>query len=357
MVGTKKYKGYTVNVGVSWTYDKKSLTVKMYPSTTGDEKLAGGYKPVKKIWKNYCPACGQSGYLRAIGSKGRKYAVEGEINCTYKNCDSDYSGVSGNEKEGRNRHLKKVSAGTNTNTKSLTNEIAKKERKAIKTAKQEYKDNKTKTSDISLKIPDFFDIEPFFPVKICTPVVTKDKFYYCDEYNSDTETATLSVSETFKPETKYSPPSNDKYISSNPSIVSYNGGDDVIKWVKAKGKELGTVSKIANYFKTNGKYGMKYSSYFDWGNFGGSWKTFNKSAFAAHLKNKTGNCVMFAWLMYYACMGARLKVRIIFGKAHLKTYSGNHAWNIYKGKDIDLSTSALYRGAGQLAVGSSKKWW
>lgn len=362
MVGTKTYKGYTVNVGVSWTYDKKSLTVKMYPSAAGDEKLVGGFKPVKKTWKNYCPACKQSGYLRPIGSKGRKYAVEGEINCAYTNknggrCDSDYSGVSGKEKEGRNRKLTPASAGTTTKTEDLTKEIENKNKKAIKTAKQEYKDNKTKTSDVVLKIPDFFDIEPFFPVKVCTPIVSKNKLYYCDEYNTDTHLATLSVSETFNPETKYSPPTSDKYISSNPSVVSYDGGEDVVKWVKAKGKELGSVSKIAKYFKTSGTYGMNYAKYDDWGKHGGKWTELNKKAFAAYLKEKKGNCVMFAYLMYYACMGAKLKVEIVFGKASLKYYKGGHAWNRYKNKNIDLSTSALYRSAGQLSAGSSKKWW
>lgn len=51
MASIIQYKGFRVLTGVSWEYDKTTLTVTMYPGIQRPKRLA--YKPYKKFGKMY----------------------------------------------------------------------------------------------------------------------------------------------------------------------------------------------------------------------------------------------------------------------------------------------------------------
>lgn len=103
--------------------DKKHKEIVSIAKPSGPDAGKYAYRYYKTVFKNYCPICGKSGYLRFDGGKknkcitsagahGRGYKIgvpEHEITCNY--CDSDYCGVTGAEKwytvRGRLKTVKK----------------------------------------------------------------------------------------------------------------------------------------------------------------------------------------------------------------------------------------------------------
>lgn len=91
----------------------------------------GSWKYYSRSWKNYCPLCGASGKLDGNNPKN---ADGGEITCT--ECDADYCGNCGRDKDGggsRGR-LTKANAVSNTNnTNTSTNSNTPSVSKSLKT--------------------------------------------------------------------------------------------------------------------------------------------------------------------------------------------------------------------------------
>lgn len=119
---TKTVKTYWTKCGLS--PDKKKIISIAQPSASNSDAQKNGVKMntiYKTQFKNYCPECGKSGYLRFDGQKGTKcitsagahgrgYKInvpECEITCIH--CDSDYDGVTGLEKNsGHSTRLKRI---------------------------------------------------------------------------------------------------------------------------------------------------------------------------------------------------------------------------------------------------------
>lgn len=88
--------------------DRKTIVAVAKPSSADAGKYK--YKLYRTVFKNYCPNCKKEGYLRFDGGKktkcissqkdgwGYKPSVQAEHEITCIHCDSDYCGVTGQEK-------------------------------------------------------------------------------------------------------------------------------------------------------------------------------------------------------------------------------------------------------------------
>ena len=88
--------------------DKKTIVAVAKPSSADHAKY--GYKLYRTVFENYCPNCKHKGYLRFDGGKktkcitsqkdgwGYKPSIQAEHEITCIHCDSDYCGVTGQEK-------------------------------------------------------------------------------------------------------------------------------------------------------------------------------------------------------------------------------------------------------------------
>lgn len=88
--------------------DKKTIVAVAKPSSADANKYS--YKLYRTVFENYCPNCKRKGYLRFDGGKktkcitsqkdgwGYKPSVQAEHEITCVHCDSDYCGVTGQEK-------------------------------------------------------------------------------------------------------------------------------------------------------------------------------------------------------------------------------------------------------------------
>lgn len=88
--------------------DKKTIVAVAKPSSADANKY--GYRLYRTVFENYCPNCHRKGYLRFDGGKktkcitsqkdgwGYKPSVQAEHEITCVKCDSDYCGVTGQEK-------------------------------------------------------------------------------------------------------------------------------------------------------------------------------------------------------------------------------------------------------------------
>lgn len=321
--------GYRILAGVSWTNDKKTITVKMAPASCNKNK---SYKQrYKRTWKNYCPACKQSGYLRAIGAKGRKTAVEGEINCSYVNpnggrCDVDYDGVSGKSKEGSCKYsLTKGSSSSDSNTTAEQKVLDKK--KALRELKNEYKEKSKPKKDSKLTIPPLKLIREGSYIEL-SPPLRSTKTYFIISTDESEDDVQLNISSSVPaPGSQYS----EKYTTS----VS-NGSSDIEKRIRLQGKKLKNVSAIYKWLKT-GNGNFKYKYYKGHKIPSENENKFGKASAEWCWKNKRANCVDYAYIFYMMCRGAGIKVNVISGIANFNDRSNRHFWNKYKGKLYDCS--------------------
>lgn len=338
MASIIQYKGFRVLTGVSWEYDKTTLTVTMYPSRQYPKSLP--YKPYTKVWKNICPNCGKSGVLRAIGAKGRKTAVEGEINCT--NCDFDLDGVQGYEKiNGSTKHLEAGSSSSKSSTSSTLVSLKSKQTTALGKVKSKYNDSKLPKKDMTLKIPPLPHIMDGYCHQLDKPLVSRSTIVFVESVEITQKQITLKVNDKLEPPgDKYSPPTETKTTATaTSSATNYTAGSDIEKKIMAVGNSLkkstdtATVQNIYNYIQSRGKGGFSYSYYFDWP--GGDIKTLNTSQLAKHWNSKKGNCVWFAWCFWVMCRGAGINVEIWHSGPHNGLVG--HLWNMYNGKIYDCT--------------------
>jgi len=328
-----QYKGYTVCSGVEWEVDKESLTVKMFPNENKDYRL----QPAK-TWKNYCPNCKKSGVLRAIGKKGGKTALEGEINCT--NCDADYDGVKGKDKWPRNVYLTPGSSSSSSSTTSKLSAIEKKKQMA-NDLKNEFKQSKGPKKNMTLKIPPMPGIIDGYCHQLSPPLVDKDKIVYVESVEISEKEVVMAVNDKLEPPgEEYKDPPENKAFASN-----YNASSEIEKKIVAVGESLKksteskTVTSIYNWLKRGGTGGFKYHlpMYYNWP--GGDIKTLNKTAMAKCWNRRSGNCVFFSWCFYVMCAGAGVTVEIWNGSALFRSGSIGHLWNKYNGKIYDCASS------------------
>ena len=340
MASIVSYKGYRVLTGVNWVYDKTTLTVTMYPSRQYPKSLA--YKLYKKVWKNKCPNCHKEGVLRAIGAKGRKTAVEGEINCTA--CDTDIDGVQGYVKlNGSTKHLEAGSSSSKSTTSSTLSNLKDKEKKALKTLQTEYDTAKAPKKDMTLKIPPLPHIKDGYCHQLSKPLVSKSTIVFVESVEITQDLITMKVNDTLEPPgEEYTPPSSTtktSTTSNSNTAVNYTAGSDIEKKIMAIGNSLkkstdsSTVDAIYHYLECRGKGGFSYSHYNDWP--GGDIRTLNTSALSKHWNSKSGNCVWFAWCFWVMCRGAGISVEIWHSVPHGNALG--HLWNRYNGKIYDCT--------------------
>lgn len=114
--------------------DKKSIVSVAKPSSADAKKYQ--YTLYRTVFQNYCPNCKKSGYLRFDGGKktkcitsqkdglGYKPSVQAEHEITCVHCDSDYCGVTGQEKSyghiSRLKTIKKPVKSSQTEFNKLT---------------------------------------------------------------------------------------------------------------------------------------------------------------------------------------------------------------------------------------------
>ena len=114
--------------------DKKSIVAVAKPSSADAGKYS--YKLYRTVFQNYCPNCKRKGYLRFDGGKktkcitsqkdgwGYKPSVQAEHEITCVHCDSDYCGVTGQEKShghiSRLKTIKKPKASSQKEYNQLT---------------------------------------------------------------------------------------------------------------------------------------------------------------------------------------------------------------------------------------------
>jgi hypothetical protein len=334
MASIIQYKGFRVLTGVSWDYDKTTLTVTMYPGTQSPKKLA--YKPFKKVWKNICGNCHKEGVLRAIGAKGRKTAVEGEINCTA--CDTDFDGVQGYEKiNGSKKHLEAGSSSSKSSTSSTLSSLKDKEKKALKKAKATYNDSKVPKKDMTLKIPPLPHIMDGYCHQLEKPLVSKSTIVFVESVEITQKQITMKVNDKLEPPgEKYTQPTKTTTATTKSAGAdNYTAGSAIEKKIMAVGNSLkkstdsATLKALYNYLECRGKGGFNYSYYWDWP--GGSDNKLNTSVLSKRWNMKSGNCVFFAWAFYVLCKGAGVSgVKIIHNSA-------GHFYNKYNGKIWDCT--------------------
>jgi hypothetical protein len=333
-----QYKGYLVCPGVEWEYDKKTLTVRMF-TNHGQYDLG----PVKH-WENKCPWCGKTGVLRAIGKKGRKIDVEGAINCS--NCDADFDGVKGQDKEKRPKYLKSASSSSASATAQQLSSIAKTKKSVTKELKEEYKQSKNPKKSMTLKTPPLKDkiILDGYCHQLSPPLVSKDLIVFVESVEITQDSNVMVLNDKLEaPGEEYKPPSEKKTsnVASN-----YNANSAIEKEIMGVGNglkastDLNTVKNIYNWLKVGGGGKFSYPNvYFNWP--GGDITKANPSALTKRWNMKSGNCVFFAWCFYLMCAGAGVTVEIWNGNATFgsgKTYG--HLWNKYKGTIYDCSSSS-----------------
>ncbi|UTB32712.1 MAG: hypothetical protein NKF70_00030 [Methanobacterium sp. ERen5] len=335
MASIIQYKGFRVLTGVSWEYDKTTLTVTMYPGIQRPKRLA--YKPYKKVWKNVCPNCGKLGVLRAIGAKGRKTAVEGEINCT--NCDSDFDGVQSYEKiNGSSKHLEAGSSSSKSSTSSTLASLKTKQATALGKVKSKYNDSKLPKKDMTLKIPPLPHIMDGYCHQLDKPLVSRSTIVFVESVEITQKQITMKVNDKLQPPgDKYSPPTETTKTTSttSTSAVNYTASSDIEKKIMAVGNGLkkstdsATIQALYNYLQIHGSGGFSYKYYWDWP--GGNVNQLNTSVLSKRWNMKSGNCVFFAWAFYVLCKGAGVSgVKIIHNSA-------GHFYNKYNGKIYDCT--------------------
>lgn len=112
--------------------DKKLIVAVAKPSSADANKYS--YRLYRTVFQNYCPNCKNKGYLRFDGGKktkcitsqkdgmGYKPSVQAEHEITCVHCDSDYCGVTGQEKShGHVSRLKTVKKPVKSSQKEFNN--------------------------------------------------------------------------------------------------------------------------------------------------------------------------------------------------------------------------------------------
>jgi len=345
MASIIQYKGFRVLTGVNWVYDKTTLTVTMYPGIQRPKKMA--YKPYKRVWKNICPNCGKSGVLRAIGAKGRKTAVEGEINCT--NCDSDFDGVQSYEKiNGSSKHLEAGSSSSKSSTSSTLSSITSKEQKALASVRSDFKDSISPKKDMTLKIPPLKGIKDGYCHQLSPPLVNKSIIVFVESVEISQDSITMKLNDKLEPPgEKYTTSSTSTTTTTSTSTTTaknYTAGSSIEKKIMAignglkKSTDIGTLNAIYHYLEVRGSGGFSYSFYWNWP--GGSINSLNAPVLTKRWNMKSGNCVFFAWAFYVLCKGAGISgVKIIHNSA-------GHLYNRYNGKKYDCTHASSKWFAG-----------
>lgn len=332
MIILTSYKGSTVQAGVRWEYDKKTITVRMVPG--GWDRVKRGYKYIlyNKSWENYCPHCKKAGILYPHGAKGRKTATEGEITC--KQCDNDFDGVTGYKKiYGSKLHLKKASSNSSTNAKTETTQQDKKE--ALLELKKDYKDKSKPKKDFKITIPPLKWISEGKYIELKPPLVKTTQTFFIGQIDTSPIDMTLTLYDRLPDVgTEYSNGGSTK------SVTSKGANSTIEKRIMLKGKELGSITDIYKWLrKDGGKGGFRFKHYLNHRK-GESIYEFGVSSAKWCWENKIANCVDFAWIFYTMCRGAGIKIHIVNGKATFPDGVFGHMWTTYKGKVKDCSSSS-----------------
>lgn len=157
---TKTVKTYWTKCGLSPDKKHKEVVAIAKPSSADANKYS--YRWYKTVFKNYCPNCGKKGYLRFDGGKstkcitsqkdglGYKPSVQHEKEITCVHCDSDYCGVTGQEKShGHVSRLKVVTKPKKAKESDLNKLIKGKLQYGTKTVTVKSKNNtNTKTRKV-----------------------------------------------------------------------------------------------------------------------------------------------------------------------------------------------------------------
>ena len=162
---------------------------------------------IKRVWKNICPNCGKSGVIKGYWCKGRKTAVEGEINCT--NCDSDFDGVQAYEKiNGSSKHLEEGSSSSKSSTSRTLSSLKTKQTTALGKLNLNMMILKLPKKNMTLKIPPLPDIMDGYCHQLDKPLVTKSMIVFVESVEITQKQITMKVND------KLEPP-GEKYTSSN----------------------------------------------------------------------------------------------------------------------------------------------
>lgn len=326
------FEGYNVYKGVSWKVDKNNVYIKSYPSR---REKGISYKLYEKVWKNYCPNCKKSGFLKGFGTKGSKFGLEGQITCTAPNCGADYCGVTGLDTWPRNVRLKKGSAVSGT-AQSAKNDTTEEKINNIKTVKKQMKPKKT-YSDILMHKPidivDMVRMDIIGGKMLIVDSLTIDKGgYHC----SLTDDLGSLLTEEYKEPSK-------KNIGTGATDIASDikGKTATQAYFMRKGAELKTATACFNWLKSRGEGGFKYSGYTEHKKSGDLYNWHESSAKWCK-DNHLFNCVDASWLLAYMFLGAGLKKIQIH---HGNTCKGvGHFWVLLNGKAYD-PTSSCQRGS------------
>ena len=356
-----------VKKGVKAQYsdDKKTVTVWCYPSKKG----AGAYKLSKHTWKNSCPLCKKVSHFKTSGKLkfNPKGVPEGELTCD--KCGADFCGVSGKDKDNKTRGSLTPATVTPNNTTKVAGSQTKSQQCELSKAEARTKAKsllKTSTGyKSSLKIPiiDNIHLGDMCNVNLTEFPETTEKELYYSEIKEDIDNQTYDITlQEGKPvyNTKYEGSylikdkngrilntDSDNPLNAKCSTVNVNIGlkdnSKIGKKIKLKGQELGTVDKIYAWLKiasAGGNGGWKYKKYTNHIVSSEKEDKFGSKSAEKCWKNKTANCVDFAWLMAKLGEGAGKTIGI--KKGTYTSTSGKeqgHMWNYYGTKYYDCSSS------------------
>lgn len=355
----------------------RTVTTWAKPKVSGDTKIAGGYKVVKKSWYNYCPNCGRWGSLHFV--VGHSCGPEGTIVCgddgengshsktrTRSGCDMDFSCVSGYETSGyKKRKLRPATVTPNSvsnvagsQTQSQKCSLSKAE--ALTKAREGLKDKSTYKG--TLKIPLLENIRAGDLIGLQLPGFDNGT-YYIDSIKEDIDNQTYELSLLEGANhltTKY----GDSYLikdskgnilntdSTNPlqakcSNVNINIGlkadSEIAKNILLKGQQLGTVDKIYRWLRVKaggGIGGWKYVKYANHYVKSEKEDLFGPKSAKKCWEAKKANCCDFAWIMSMMGKGAGKKIGV--RKGTYKSASGEtqgHMWNYIGVRNYDCSSA------------------
>jgi len=345
------FEGYKVKSGVRWKITKDTCIIKSYPKKSGVT-----YKLYKKSWKNYCPACKKHGTLQGFGHGKGEWGVEGGLRC--KKCDADYCGVTGKDTgtSAKAKKRKLTKAPTTSTAKSSATDNSDLQDILSKIA-DEYLQNRNPVKSVGkLILSPLYEINPCDYLQLAPPLFSSSdelvagsgsgvvKFVSACTITAEGNEVTI-VDEVPEPADAYKPVTarpNSNNVSES-AVLNTKGLKPYQKKLRKLGAELKTFKNIYNYFKTrDGKGGYIYSFYYEHYNKAADIYAYDESSAKYNMTKKLANCVDYSWLIFEACMGARIKgVNIIHGTATFssgKTYG--HFWNTYNGKIYDASTKS-----------------
>ena len=341
-------------VKAQFAKDKSTVTTYAYPSKAGYD-----YKLTKKTWKNKCPFCGGTFKFNPKG------VAEGELTCT--KCDADFCCVSGKDKAVKVRKtLTPATVTSNSATKvadsqTQSQKCSLSKAQALTKAKKELNTSSSFKATLEIPILDNLKVGDLCQISFNDMWTEKTQLLFVDSIKEDIDNQTYTL-ELLQGKNHFGVTYDGEYIfknkngaiignSSNPlnakcENVNINIGlkdsSEIGKKIKLKGQELGTVPNIYKWLKVKtagGTGGWKYKKY---GNH--IVKSEDKTKFGVKSaqkcwRNKTANCVDFAWIMSKLGEGAGKKIGIRRGTYTQNGNTSGHMWNTYNSKNYDCSSA------------------